>query len=194
MVGANGYDEKKFLHSAGHAMVAAVTSFAKSPSCDKSVKFKDLPCLILALITDKFKKRKEPSKSETETEDLTKPAKKDDSLIITDGWKFQGSFSGEPVRTHVFISQDQELRKNLNSEAPTVRFYNPREDKIPIKLVDVVITEKAWLDKEIETINGHQWDGKHITKKNVDSSMIEKDKKGDEEKPHEITQKKPGKK
>ncbi len=173
MVGANGYDEEKFLHSAGHAMIAAVTSFAKSPSCDKSLKFNNLPCLILALITDKFKKKKESPQSEKKSTDLNKQAKKDDSLIITDGWNFQGSFAGEPVRTHVFISQDQSLKNNLNSEAPNVRFYNPREDKIPIKLVDVVITEKAWLDKEIEIKKGCKWNGEYITKKDEDSSIIE---------------------
>ena len=38
---------------------------------------------------------------------------------------------------------------NAKFKSKNIRFYNPREDKIPIKLVDVVITEKAWIEKEV---------------------------------------------
>lgn len=174
MVGANGYDDEEFLHSAGHATVATVTNYAREMSCtgdSKTTRKSDLPALILAIITDKYRQKDSKPKQNGNSEMESKsPDKENDSLIVTDGWKFHGAFAGEPIRTHIFISQDQELRNNLSNEAPTVSFYNPREDRIPISCVDVVITEKAWLVKNIEIENGNKWNGTYITKKNKDSS------------------------
>lgn len=175
MVGANGYDNNKFLHSAGHTMVAAITSFAKTLENDKDDRFKQksggLPALILSIITDKYKKGEYNTEGDDD-EDNKKNGKNKDSksekpVIETDGWKFRGKFVDEPIRTHVFISQDQELRQSLRNEAPTALFYNPREDKIPIDWVDVVITEKSWLDKEYE----EKWDGKFFTEHSEDSKV-----------------------
>lgn len=177
MVGANGYDEDKFLHSGGHAMVAAITSFArKHPDWNEAVppEEKDLPVLILSIITDKFKKSDPPVAESTPKKhddgESGKSKSKKNNEITVDGWKFRTSFAGEPVRTQVFISQDQEILNSLNNEAPTALFYNPREDQIPISCVDLVITEKAWLEKRIEKINSQKWDGEYISTKNSDSS------------------------
>jgi hypothetical protein len=181
MVGANGYDNDKFLHSAGHAMVAAITSFARNyhnwnEKCEPAEA--ELPALILSIITDKYKsnntEKNEPDEPVADTwKTLAQKGfttNNDKKTIETDGWKFRAAFAGEPVRTHVFISQDQELRNSLKNEASTTLFYNPREDRIPISCVDVVITEKAWLEKKIEKENHNDWDGKYITLQNSDSS------------------------
>lgn len=175
MVGANGYDREKFLHSAGHAMVAAIATFAKtlSPSNESSGREIQLPTLILSIITDKYKSKNKEETSREESNqtpnDGKNPEKKSTlcKTIMTDGWKFRTAFADEPVRTQVFISQDQELRNSLKNEAPTALFYNPREDRIPISWVDVVITEKAWLEK---TQEGKEWNGNYITIQNKDSS------------------------
>jgi translation initiation factor 2B subunit (eIF-2B alpha/beta/delta family) len=176
MVGANGYDNEKFRHSAGHALVASITRYARieeSKEGANSKKFKNTPAFILAIITDKFKNNS-PKNVKTNKEQKNEH---NNTPIITDGWKFQGSFGSEPVRTHVFVSQDQELRNTLQVEGNDIRFYNPREDRIPIKLVDIVITEKAWLDRDIEEqMDTNCWDGKYITDKNSDSVSNEGEK------------------
>jgi len=176
MVGANGYDREKFLHSAGHAMVAAIATFAKKEQSPNEVSDWEikLPALILSIITDKYKSenKEEQSKGNPSQSDNDGKYPENKSTqcktIMTDGWKFRAAFADEPVRTQVFISQDQELRNSLKNEAPTALFYNPREDRIPFSWVDVVITEKAWLEKT--QVEKNNWNGEYITTQNKDSS------------------------
>lgn len=184
MVGANGYDKDKFLHSAGHAMVAAITSYARhhwhwNEGCSDDET--ELPALILSIITDKYKIKKigatGKSASDSTSSSYHKKGNIDSPVIVTDGWKFREAFAREPIRTHVFISQDQELRSSLNNEAPTALFYNPREDRIPISCVDVVITEKAWLEKKTEKKFKNDWNGDYITIRDQDSSSLEQNNK-----------------
>jgi hypothetical protein len=70
------------------------------------------------------------------------------------------------ARRQVFVSQDPKLRAAI-SESGVVRFFNPREDRIPIEHVDVVITERAWIEKRYE--RSSKWDGKFISTKTSDS-------------------------
>ena len=166
MVGANGFDDEKFLHSAGHNMVVALASYAKellNGENPKNGKTKNAPKLVLAVITDKYEEHLQSSHNET-----TNPATPNDSggnkkkrIFLQDGWRLRGPFGDEPVRNHVFFTQDPKSHETLEKDAPTVLFYNPREDIIPIDCVDVVITEKAWLVKD-EIQEGKKWDGKYI--------------------------------
>lgn len=149
LVGTNGYDDDKFLHSSGHSMVSTITSFyydlcaIKNQGCNLINKYRkndkiDIlpnkpPKLILALMTNKYKMVNKDNGIVKKTIN--------DSFEDVEGWKFKNSFVSEPVRNNIFISQDQEKKRKLNISK--ICFYNPREDQIPIKLVNVVITEKA---------------------------------------------------
>jgi translation initiation factor 2B subunit (eIF-2B alpha/beta/delta family) len=159
MVGANGFDNSKFLHSAGHSMVVSLTSYAKYVyDNDSAIKKEKVnkPSLVLAVITDKYVQNAQEAKIKNQEES-----------IVRDGWVFGGSISGEPIRDSIFISQDPKVKAALHGEEESIFFYNPREDLIPIKCVDVVITEKAWLDKNLE----EEWNGSYIEKKEKDSAV-----------------------
>lgn len=209
LVGANGYDNIIFRHSAGHATVSSITSFSRVVKNSNYKEYlygsdlngtkSDPPVLILTLTTDKYDPphgENPGAQNKKDGYDKKTTDKKDNAPIITDGWLFQGPFAGEDKRTHVFISQDTDLRKKLESKK--IRFYNPREDKIPIKLVDVVITEKAWIEKEEDKVcddkNGKEkkeiereedkiyydknWNGRLITDTDKDPSKMESKNRG----------------
>lgn len=170
MLGANGFDKSTFLHSAGHAMAVAVTSFAKTLNCASSddAKKRMSPTLVLAVITDKYGDGKDhPSVSRSCARIANESEKENEEPISVDEWWFQDSFAGEPVRNHMFISQDVKLHEALTRVKPRVLFYNPREDSIPISYVDVIITEKAWLAKDKE--NENNWNGHYFATHDKDS-------------------------
>ena len=53
------------------------------------------------------------------------------------------------------------MHETLEREASSVAFYNPRENRIPIECVDVVITEKAFLIND-QVKQDRAWNGKYI--------------------------------
>ena len=157
MVGANGFDHQRFRHSAGHLMVVASANFAKQATYALGSGGRETPTLILAVSTDKFDAESciddsASGKSEESANGESKP-------IVTDGWKFRQPFGREPVRSHVFVSQDPNYRTTLGEAGSSILFYNPREDSVPIDFVDIVITEKAWLAR---TNHEKEWDGLFI--------------------------------
>ena len=74
MVGANGFDDKSFRHSAGHTMISAITRFSNEHS--KKVK----PILVLSLFRNKYDKNS--SKSESHG----------NSSTVINNWWFKGLF------------------------------------------------------------------------------------------------------
>lgn len=155
MVGANGFNEKQFKHSAGHATIAAITKVIPQKG--------NPPDLILSIITDKFDEKEDESAHTSGKVKL-----ENDRITIIDGWRFRSPFLNEPVRNNIFISQDPKLRDTLENEAPNILLYNPREDIIPINWVDVIISEKAWLLQKDEP----EWGGKYIAKKEQNTHEI----------------------
>ncbi|MCP4603907.1 MAG: hypothetical protein GY847_25865 [Proteobacteria bacterium] len=133
MVGANGYSNSTFTHSAGHSMIAAVTRDAKANDA--------APVLILSLLTDKYSDDG-PVDGVTESVDT---GSDEEPYITLENWTFRKPFEEEPIRQHVFVSQDPGLRDSLGKIKKAVMFYNQREDIIPMCYVDVVITEKESL-------------------------------------------------
>lgn len=143
MMGANGFNDKEFKHSAGHRIIAA-SKFAFS-NCN------DAPKLLLALLTSKF--------DNDAMHECTEPFIPDTfNISLVDGWPFHLSYAGEPTRNNIFMSQDPKIRQSLEERRLSISIYNPREDIIPIDWVDVVISENAW----IENKNDSKWGGRYI--------------------------------
>jgi translation initiation factor 2B subunit (eIF-2B alpha/beta/delta family) len=146
IIGANGFDENTFVHSAGHAMIAGLKNLAAEIGAKKPGG--SAPKLVLATLTDKFSMvdPTENNQADAPTQDTTR-----------DGWAFKGSFGNERVRLQPFFAQDERLHDTLLACKPPISFYNPREDRIPIQSVDVAITEVGWFVQKKHT--KEPWNG-----------------------------------
>jgi len=147
MVGANGFDKLRFRHSAGHAMIAGLTKFTQVNNNDSST---SPPVFILCLLTNKFDKDGLQSKDSDDKDSDDN----EENIIMNNGWRFKNSFYNEPVRNNIFVSQDANMKRILTIENKGILFYNPREDVIPINLVDIVICEKGFLQNSDGNLNG----------------------------------------
>lgn len=156
LVGANGFDERMFRHSAGHLMVVAASHFAKVIRDDKKNSMSSrLPVLILSVMTDKYDDEQVSSQTSSK-------GSKTAEIIEKGGWLFRSPFAGEAIRDNAFFTQDKNLQERLKEQGDKVLFYNPREDSIPIEYVDVVISECAYLAKEKINNWKTKWTGKNI--------------------------------
>lgn len=147
MVGANGFNDIEFKHSAGHRTIAA-TKFAFA---EKS------PKLVLSTITDKYDDKDENHIYDCGTDSCTDHV----NVTVVDGWPFHLPFVSEPIRKNIYVSQDPKVKDTLETQDSSISFYNPREDNVPIDWVDVVITENVWMEKSKEP----QWGGRYIANK-----------------------------
>ena len=95
MVGTNGYDNFRFRHSAGHAMVVGAARLKELSEGSSARKTK---CILVAS-DDKFV-----------AESANEKDIKAQEVIRREGWRFRGPFGREPVRTQMFISQDPDLK------------------------------------------------------------------------------------
>lgn len=154
-IGANGFENKYFQHSAGHSMIISLAQFAKYfNSCDTSenkISGVKKPIVILSLMDNKYGELRKRRKDNYN--------KRTDKVVVNDGWKFLRNFDNEVARYHSFFTQDQEVKRALGSFGRKVLIYNPREDQISFDHVDVVLTENGFL-KNDDT-------GKKITGKKI---------------------------
>lgn len=181
LVGANGFNNEHFKHSAGHSMVVNAAHCPKlknKPPGTFTSPSKEKPTVILSVTTDKYEENQDPQKirfkecPDRPMQEQKKPPEK----IVTGGWQFRGPFGGEysEPRYHSFFCQDPALQDLLKKEAPNVLFYNPREDSVPIKSVDVVITEKAFLCQDAIKKDKGEWEGKTIKNCSEDNKPLTK--------------------
>ena len=160
IIGANGFDHDKFIHSAGHSMVVASACFQNSQETNPSA-HNNKPKTVLALMTDKFEKKfatdfftvkNETVNKATDDHNSGTPKKECETippppLIDIHGWLYKKNFSEEPpTRKRAFFCQDPFLKESLFHKG--ISFYNPRQDAIPISFVDVVITERQFFTKQ----------------------------------------------
>jgi len=166
ITGTNGFNNDTFKHSAGHSMLVSVHLLAKMLNEEKEGrKNVPIPKLILSTMTDKFT---EQSEDDHEGNVEQKKSKK---FLKIGGWSFRSSFSKELVRNHSFFTQDPELQKSLDEHKDAIHLYNPREDNISINFVDVVISEKCFLEREkIGDGEKKTWTGKQIRDAKDDST------------------------
>lgn len=164
LVGANGFDERTFRHSAGHLMAVAASNFAKViRGNNKSDTLGRSPVLILSVMSDKYAK-KETSQSSSKVSEAG-------GIIEKGGWLFRSPFAGEAIRDNAFFTQDKNLQESLKEHEGKILFYNPREDTIPIEHVDVVISEYAYLVKESITNWAKKWTGENIANAKEDNRI-----------------------
>jgi len=153
IIGANGFDKEKFYHSAGHAMaVYNVYAARRIQELQKQESQKteiQAPILVLTLLTNKYDEgsyNKEKlsqgicSEFGNEQDNQVKGG-----IVNINNWNFANPLKKEKVRQSPFFIQDPKLQKRLQN-FPEICFYNPREDSIPINLVDVVLTEEAYIE------------------------------------------------
>jgi hypothetical protein len=174
LVGANGYDDSVFRHSAGHAGIVFLAKHVQQEiirekeskgMVNKGEIANELPQVILITLSDKKELQKTERKPE-EGADKTKksiPAAKKMKTIEknSEGWLYITGFTGEPFRSDVFMSQDPKSRDRDELKRHNIAFYNPREDPIRIEgNVDVAITE--------ERIIPNPKNGSDISKKKQD--------------------------
>jgi hypothetical protein len=142
MVGANSFGESIFRHSAGHAMIIALATSAgdrlKAPRTPEGQR--PHPKVVLAVTTDKYDETTPDEDSGAKNSEGTESI----GVNVRNGWPFRAPFSSEPIRETCFVSSDQELQTRLRKTSVTL--YNPREDRIPINCVDVVIADHKWLE------------------------------------------------
>ena len=148
IVGANGFNEEKFKHSAGHMMTAVAKEFFEKKEGEKK---KHYPFLVLALLADKFE-------AQYECEEIRES--NECGPYRQDGWPFRRRFDKEALRKKVFISQSVDtkalitsLNKDVDGDDSGVMIYNPREDAIEIEYVDVIISENGWVINEEDWLN-----------------------------------------
>ncbi len=155
MVGANGFTEKEFKHSAGHSTIAALKFLPNNK--------KDYPKLILSIINSKHNES-EDKKEDNNKNDLNNAD--DRETVPIDGWTFKTPFNGEPTRNNIFVTQDPKYKKDMDNFKNAIAIYNPREDAIPIDWVDIVISENVWL----KNTGKESWGGRYIVEQKQSSS------------------------
>lgn len=152
LIGANGFDNGRFVHSAGHGMIVALAAMIPRESSalgDDSVTDAS-PRVILVTSSDKL--------LHSSTGPGTGQARSE-KIVWNDGYAFAEGFCGEKTRSSVFVSQDLAIKRvladiNGSSENRHIAFYNPREEYIPFEFVDYVITELGCYDNSARTITG----------------------------------------
>jgi hypothetical protein len=124
-------DKSYFLHSSGHAAIAALTKHCLACPNSKTKK----PRLVLVLSRSKC----ETGTGITDTiiESSGTDVETNDKDVIFEGYRFWRSYDTEPTRQQPFLARDEKLRKELFDAG--VLFYNPREDIISLNTVDDII-------------------------------------------------------
>lgn len=130
MVGANGFTDDTFWHSAGHGSIIQLIRSrglgdATSPA----------PKILLVVSSDKYLPSTRPLAKAG-----PRPPSDADPRHDVDGYVFWTGI-GENTRENVWITRDPRIRADLKAAGEHIRFYNPREDAVPIAMVDQIICD-----------------------------------------------------
>ena len=136
MVGANGFDDEHFLHSAGHGSIFKIVNEKNKEKTNSKIKS------VLVVSNHKYRKNNEkskmtndvPPKKDNNVSDYPKKAesKQIESCLF---WLGDGE---EATRQHIWLPRDEIVLKDLFDK--NIMFFNPREDKIELKELDFVIS------------------------------------------------------
>ena len=128
VLGANGFDTKSFIHSAGHASVVNLALYHKEVNkCSQ-------PLIVLSTSKEKF------VSSEYNTKKLSKNIKK--SIEISDGCIQFYNDNKICGREKIWFTRDTQAINRMCHKSITI--FNPREDVIPIKDLDYIISDNGW--------------------------------------------------
>lgn len=127
LVGANGFDSEYFVHSSGHASVINLGLYHKF--ANKCIN----PLIVLTTTKEKFlakTSKKQKNKAAKKTVDDSS----DNKIIFYEDSKVDG-------REKLWFLRDAQVIKQLSEN--NIYLFNPREDRIPIKDLDYIITDNG---------------------------------------------------
>jgi hypothetical protein len=133
MIGANGFDDMSFKHSAGHSSIVQLAREynARNKNCG--------PHVVLVVSSEKYT-NKYPDCKDVNDEHS------DDSTFV-EGCRFIHGPIAAGFRNNIWITRDINVIRELNDN--NIRFYNPREDVIPIDCVNYIVSNTGFY--EIDT-------------------------------------------
>jgi hypothetical protein len=122
LVGANGYDDASFKHSAGHSTVIS--------SVKSLITATKLPAVVLVVSSEKFVEKFEDDPM-------------DDARSVTiDGYRFWPGSIGS-LRRNIWVVRDKSRTSDLND---AIYYLNPKEDVIPISDIDFVVSDTGYYE------------------------------------------------
>lgn len=131
LVGANGFTNDVFKHSAGHGTVIKLIKEYNYKNMDSK---KMLPKIILVVSTDKWSDKIDPIICK-------KAIDKNDNQANIDGYHFWKGLGNVPTRENFWITRDKNNYDIIKKNVENIKFYNPREDVIPIEYLDSIISD-----------------------------------------------------
>jgi hypothetical protein len=132
MVGANGFDEEYFMHSAGHGSIIKVVNEINRENDDGKIK-------IILVVSDNKKDMGIKHGNYDGSEDRKKNKSNPEKI---DGCLFWRRSNGEATRKHIWLPRDERIINELKDKE--IVFYNPREDKIKIDELDFIISNTGY--------------------------------------------------
>ncbi|SHG34994.1 hypothetical protein SAMN02745206_03722 [Desulfacinum infernum DSM 9756] len=127
---ANGY----FRHSSGHMAIAAL---ARNLKLIKENIYS--PRLVLVLTTSKCLIRTGNANDKNNPDADSHSGRRYEVITEKDGYIYFAIDDKENTRNQPFLVRDEEVRSQLYNN--NIKIYNPREDCVPINMVDDVILE-----------------------------------------------------
>ncbi len=133
-------DVKSFTHSAGHAMITALMQQLKS---SRGSEQKNNIKLVFAVTTDK-----EVPRDNNGSKDNEKTKEKKPLFDKAEGLYFRRFIEDETIKKRRFFAYTKESEKSITKAGCDILIYNPKEDEIPGRCADVLITEHTYYDKK----------------------------------------------
>ncbi|MFX1238581.1 MAG: hypothetical protein ACFE8P_12780 [Promethearchaeota archaeon] len=131
MIGANGFTENYFKHSAGHAPSIKIARFRKE------LGNKEWPKSVLIVSSLKFL----DSEKVDEYDDNAMENKTGITKELKGCYFWQGDLD-TPVREHIWFLKDKKRIKELYDNK--IYLYNPREDNVRLTLLDYIISDVGY--------------------------------------------------
>ena len=129
VVGANGFDENSFVHSAGHSSIINLALHKKFESKCKQ------PYIVLSTTREKFKSLNATKDKKTESH-ISKGSELSESCVQ---FFRESDLSG---REKIWFTRDKQAINQFCGS--NISIFNPREDVIPIKDLDFIISDNGW--------------------------------------------------
>lgn len=140
MVGANGFTKDSFKHSAGHSSIVNIVREHQSRKDKQNDRYSKI---VLVVSSEKWLPDNNDKNSNDTKKDTSPSDKREEKHDIEGYWFWQGEGKewNEKIskREHIWILRDNNIRNKLYQN--DIMFYNPREDTIPIKYVDYIISD-----------------------------------------------------
>ncbi|RZB37206.1 MAG: hypothetical protein SRB2_01288 [Desulfobacteraceae bacterium Eth-SRB2] len=140
IMGANGFSEKSFSHSAGHETIIKLTRYKRY------FEGSDYPKLLLVTTSEKYISEEKKAVLNGNTEEIEELAC---TNYEVDGFPFY--FIGNNVGRNTFwLTKDRKLLNKIDKD--NFKFFNPREDTISISTLDYLISEKGFINVQEDSV------------------------------------------